>query len=291
MACDKIVGRCLAGISSTFNRVGERDGSLRRAKWKQRQMTLSQPQVVNEAVFEFIDAVHDAPTFGDVNTLFRRLIRSWGFDRWNCVQLSSSAAGFRQALRRSFGQPNAAFQREYKEGGFVFRDPAAREVMRRPSAFWWSEVATKPGLSKSETEVFHLAREFGGNEGLTVPIRFPDGSVWACVLIGEAPEKSQQIADAGQIASQFYAGRALFLRDLQRRELAPAGRLTDRQRKLVQLVRFGNTQTDVARMTGLSESTVNNELAEARKRLDCTTIAELVAEALLNGEIDSEASS
>ncbi len=242
----------------------------------------------NEAVFEFINAVHDAPTFGAVNVLFRRLITRWGFERWNCIQISSSAGVIRHPLRRWFGEPNLAFQRRYKEAGHIHRDPAIPEVFRRTSAFWWSDIAADPKITADQRIVFDEASDFGGKEGLTVPIRFPDGSLWACVLIGEAPEKKQSIADMGQIASQFYAGRSLYLREMQKRELAPAGRLTERQRQLVQLVRFGNTQADVAMITGLSESTVNNTLADARRRLECNTIAELVAEALLNGEIDAE---
>jgi DNA-binding CsgD family transcriptional regulator len=251
-------------------------------------MSATQSTAEKQAVFDFIDAVHAAPTFGEVNRLFRRLIAGWGFDRWNCVQVSTSPGLIRQPLRRAFGEPNVAFHQRYREARHIYRDPAVPEVLKRTAAFWWSDVAADPKLSKDQLLVFEEAKEFGAVDGLTVPIRFPDGTVWACLLVGEGPSKTQAVADMGQIAAQFYAGRALYLRDLQKRELAPAGRLTDRQRKLVELLRFGNTQTDIAKMTGLSESTVNNELADARKRLNCSTIAELVAEALLNGEIDTE---
>lgn len=251
-------------------------------------MSAPQSSLDQKAVFDFIDAVHAAPTFGEVNRLFRRLIAGWGFERWNCVQVSSAAGLIRQPLRRAFGEPNAAFHQRYREALHIYRDPAVPEVLKRTAAFWWSDVAADPKLTKDQLRVFEEAKEFGGGDGLTVPIRFPDGTIWACVLVGQGPMKTQAVADMGQIAAQFYAGRALYLRDLQRRELAPSGRLTDRQRHLVELLRFGNTQTDIAKMRGLSESTVNNELAEARARLGCCTIAELVAEALLNGEIDAE---
>ena len=62
--------------------------------------------------------------------------------------------------------------------------------------------------------------------------------------------------------------------------------LTNRQREIVSLLRHGNTQAQCARLLNLSTSTIFNQINEAKERMNCRTVAELVAESMLQGEID-----
>lgn len=238
-----------------------------------------------DSVFNFVDEAQTSNTVGELNANFRRLIQPWGFEGWGCIQVSSAPSAIKAPLMRMFGEINAEWVKRYLEAQHIGYDTAAREVMRQTAPFWWSEITQPKQITKRQRLVYDEADSFGLSEGLAVPVRFPDGSVWSVMLYGRKIDDMPHLKEMAFLAGQYYAGRGLYLGDRSRATVALASRLTDRQRQVVELLRFGTTQTDAARVMGVSESTVNNLVTEAKDRLGARTTAELVAEALLSGEI------
>ena len=238
-------------------------------------------------IFDFVGDCNNSRTIGELNRAFHRLvIDSWGFDNWMCIRISQRPTAIVHPLNKVFGEARADWINRYKEARHIQVDAAAHEIVASGKPFWWSDFLTERKLEKKALLVFREAAEFRMSEGLAIPIRFPDGSVWSCCLTGERPEKTQDVKEAAEIVAQFYAGRGGHLRDeISVRKPELACRLTDRQRQIVEFLRYGKTQEEIAKILGLSSSTVYNLLAEARNRLGVATTTELVAEALLSGEI------
>ena len=238
-----------------------------------------------DEVFEFIDRSHHLQTVAELNRQFRELVEQWGFDGWGCIQVSAAPGSIKAPLMRIFGELNADWVDRYLEAQHIEYDTAAHEVMRRTKPFWWTEILQKE-IEKRQQQVYGEAAEFGLNQGLAVPIRFPDGSIWSVMLYGrKVNEDLPHLKELAFLASQYYAGRGLFLGERAASPVPLASRLTDRQREVVEWLRFGKTQNEIAKILGRSESTVNNLVVEAKDRLNAATAAELVAEAMVRGEI------
>lgn len=238
-------------------------------------------------IFDFVDKVKDIETIVELNREFGKLIASYGFDKWACLQVSTGIGHIKEPLRRFFGNPPLAWLERYKKNGYIKHDVAAHHVMIRTEPFWWSDIIDECHLEKVQRLVFEEAREFGMKSGLAIPIRFPDGSVWSCLLTSEHPDESDEIKYAMYLAAQFYASRGMFLKDTKPIMLNLNSRLTRRQREVVEILRKGYTQRQVGEFLGLSESTIFNMTNEAKERMGCKTIAELVAECILCGEIET----
>jgi LuxR family quorum sensing-dependent transcriptional regulator len=243
-----------------------------------------------ERVFDFIDGVHGIQTMSELNQNFRKIIERWGFDGWGCIQVSDSPAEIKAPLMRIFGELNQDWVARYMEANHIDFDTAAHEVMKRTRPFWWSEITHPRLVTKRQSRVYDEAGDFGLNKGLAIPVRFPDGSVWSVMLYGRKVEdEAPRIKELLFLAAQYYAGHGMHLGDKARSPVKLASHLTERQRQVTQMLRFGSTQLQIARVLGLSESTINNLVNEAKDRLSAHTTAELVAEALLRGEIPGNA--
>lgn len=240
-----------------------------------------------DVIFDFVSRCGETRTISELNRAFRTLvIDHWGFESWMCIQISQRPAAIVHPLNKVFGEARTDWISRYREARHIHVDAAAHEIVASGRPFWWSDFRRDRPLSKAALHVFEEAADFRMTEGLAIPVRFPDGSVWSCCMTGQNPEKSQDVRDAAEIVAQFYAGRGAHLRDeIAARKPVLAFRLTERQREIVEFLRYGRTQEEVGRLLGLSASTVQNLLAEARQRLGVATTTELVAEALLNGEI------
>lgn len=238
-------------------------------------------------VFDFVDHAKDMETIVELNREFGKLIGAFGFDKWACLQVSTGIGNIREPLRRFFGNPPLAWLERYKKAGFIKHDIAAHQVMLRTDPFWWSEIIDECHLEKVQQLVFDEAMEFGMVSGLAIPVRFPDGSVWSCLLTSEHKEESDEVKYAMYLAAQFYASRGMFLKETKPILLNTSGRITRRQREILEILRKGYTQRQAGQFLGLSESTIFNMINEAKERMGCKTVAELVAECILCGEIES----
>jgi len=238
-----------------------------------------------DAVYDFVGRAQSLSTVADLNLHFRKLIERWGFDGWGCIQVSSAPSAIKAPLLRMFGEINKDWVERYLGAGHINFDTAAHEVMRRNDPFWWTEIADPRKITRRQKLVYDEATDFGLNKGLAIPVRFPDGSIWSVMLYGRNVEEVPHLKEMAFLAAQYYAGRGMYLGDRAQTPVTLASRLTDRQREIVEMLRFGSSQLQIAKRLGLSESTINNQVDEAKDRLGAKTPAELVAEALLTGEI------
>ncbi len=69
----------------------------------------------------------------------------------------------------------------------------------------------------------------------------------------------------------------------------PAGRLTSRQREIVQLIAEGNTNAEIAATLGLSQKTIETHRADVMKRLEIHDVAGLVRYAIRAGLVPADA--
>jgi LuxR family transcriptional regulator, quorum-sensing system regulator BjaR1 len=226
-------------------------------------------------LFEFLDDARDAVSMTSLDTAFSKLISEWGFDRWTATPISSAVRSSVKPFEIVFGKPSKEWSARYRERGYFRHDAVLSHLMRTNDAVWWTRFSKEARLSHEERMLFDESREFGVAEGLTAPVRLPDGSVWVCALTGEDPNPRHDVADAARYAAERYILQALELRRPIQQELRGLS-VTPGQAEIIELLARGHTLREAASALGIRPSTAYNQIADAKRRVMVKTTAELV---------------
>ena len=188
--------------------------------------------------------------------------------------------------------PGAIDVRDYAEGAEqriisecrYRRDPVMRGCLFADSAFLWSELPDIITLDNQDRVVLELGRREGLNEGITVPCGKLGHRLGSCTFAGF---RSLRMAELALAPAQMF-GIFAFQRARRLAGLHPPGplpRLAARYRDCVVLAGHGLKNKVIAGRLGLSEDTVESYLRDARRQFAARDRTELVAAALLAGEI------
>jgi LuxR family transcriptional regulator, quorum-sensing system regulator BjaR1 len=235
-------------------------------------------------VQEFTGRAGAATSVSEINHAFGQMVETWGFETFVAIQISSNQLGLRAPLVRSFGKPNVLWLNRYKQAGYIRRDPAVVNLMKSTNPFWWSEIQSNH-LELDQKMIFGEAEDLGIVHGLVVPVRLPDGSVWSCGLGASHIDESEELKIAAVVAANYYVGRGVLLQSRADEYVDLAYRLTKRQREVVTLLAKGFSCHEIGNKLGTSERTVAHQVEDAKRRLNARTLAAVVSEAILQGEI------
>lgn len=163
-------------------------------------------------------------------------------------------------------------------------DPVIRRARLDHDLFGWASGAAAPGGTKDQRRFFEEAVSFGIRCGVTIPIRGGFGRMAAFTLAsddrGLNPERL--IATSGQILRLVGLH---FHTHLVARQLVAEVPLVDpvlghRERQCLAWAARGKTVSESALLLGISPRTVAFHLENAKRKLDATSIAQCVAEAI-----------
>lgn len=231
--------------------------------------------VVAVRLFEFLEEARDAVSMPALDAAFLKLIDTWGFDRWTATPISSAVRSNVRPFEVVFGKPSREWSARYRERGYFRHDAVLSHLMRTNDAVWWTRFSKEARLSHEERMLFEESRAFGVAEGLTAPVRLPDGSVWVCALTGEDPDMRPDVADAAKFASERYILQAMELRLPVEPEIRGLS-VTAGQAEIIELLSRGHTLREAADALGIRPSTAYNQIADAKRRVMVKTTAELV---------------
>ncbi|MBY8823263.1 LuxR family transcriptional regulator [Sphingomonas colocasiae] len=164
-------------------------------------------------------------------------------------------------------------------------DPVRQAAARRVGGFGWRELPRLVTLEPCQRAMMSEACDIGLGEGFTVPLHAPGMRVASCSFVCPPGEPLPRHAlPAAECLAYLAFGAAHRL--LGVRWSRP--RLTARQRQCVALVSQGKTDWEIGVILGLSEETVGKYLDAARMRFGVARRTQLVAAALVAGEIGAD---
>ena len=172
----------------------------------------------------------------------------------------------------------------YTRRNFLAADFGVAEARRRLAPFLWSEALAERQLSRAEAELWQTAKEWGWEDGLSVPIHGP-GGYFALTTMGGAgftmtPQlraAMHRLAFAAHERCRHLAGAAL---------VAPApASLTGRELECLRWVASGKTDWEIAQILGVAATTVKTHVDQARVELNARTRPQAVARMVLSGLI------
>lgn len=163
-------------------------------------------------------------------------------------------------------------------------DPVHRASHLTSVGFSWSKLPEMISLSAKDENILAAARREGIGEGFTVPAHVPGevhGSCsFACRTGEPLPHDHLPLL---QLVGAFSFEAARRIRRV--RDIAPAPRLTDRQRECVVWAARGKSDWEIARILGVSHETVIQHLKQARERYGVAKRTLLTVHALFDGTI------
>jgi DNA-binding CsgD family transcriptional regulator len=232
----------------------------------------------------FIDSCERAPG-EDLGIVFRLALERLGFRYFLCCSHVDP-------LRPPDG---AVILQNYPEAWVeVFSSRKLHEICpvflhaeRNALPFFWDSAVFRAHLTPPQRDVMAEAGTFGLAHGYTVPIHLP----WTR---GALRASCSVVPGDGSVHARSYFAvqlMALYLYDAASRQLGQLdgtrGRITlsVRERQCLELAAQGKSDWVIARVLGLSESTVHKYIERAKRRLGVTTRVQAIVEALRDKQI------
>lgn len=164
------------------------------------------------------------------------------------------------------------------------RDPVMRGCLFADSAFLWSELGDIITLDHQDRIALELGQREGLNEGITVPCAKLGHCLGSCTFAGvKSARRAELVLGPAQMFGIFAFQRARRLAGSAKP--GPLPRLEPRYRDCVVLAGQGLRDKVIAHRLGLTVRTVESYMRDARRLFAARDRTELVAAALLAGEI------
>lgn len=231
----------------------------------------------------FAELARDAGSFDRLSGLIEDITREMGFRHFILGHHFDSTVG----------RKNAIVLHNYPDGWAEYftahrlheNDPALRASERSQIAFRWSAVPSMIKFTAKDRRIMEDAAKHGLSDGCTVPFQKPGelpGSVSFATPKNDIDDQMLLFAQViGSLA--FESARKIGLEEsgITRSEV----KLTERQRECLILAARGHTDSEIARILGISEETATLHLKTARERYGVSKRLPLAIRALYDGQI------
>jgi LuxR family quorum sensing-dependent transcriptional regulator len=247
-------------------------------------MSITDRQVVANAMFDFITESARARDNNEVLACLNTAAKSFGMDCYaiSGIPLPSERIDPYFMLN---AWPDGWFER-YVQQNYVHVDPVIYRTKMSSEAFVWSEALAGKPVSRAAKRVMNEATEFGMFDGYSVPLHSVGGFQAIVTFGARKVELSAEQRGALHIIS-IYAHNRLrsFLDDGSERNAAAVAKVTPREREVILWCAAGKTNWEIGQILGISEKTVQHEIASASRKLNSVNRAQLIAESIRLGII------
>ncbi|MDH4415450.1 MAG: LuxR family transcriptional regulator [Rhizobium sp.] len=245
---------------------------------------MSDRQATANAMFDFITESSRARDNDEVLDCLGKVAKAFGMD---CYAISGIPLPT-ERIDPYFmlnAWPKGWFER-YVEENYVHVDPVIYRTKMSNEAFVWSEALADKPISRTARRVMNEATEFGMLDGYSVPLHSVGGFQAIVTFGARKVELSNEQRGALHIVS-IYAHNRLraFLTDGGERSAASAAKVTPREREVILWCSAGKTNWEIGQILGISEKTVQHEIASAIRKLNSVNRAQLIAESIRLGII------
>jgi LuxR family transcriptional regulator, quorum-sensing system regulator BjaR1 len=249
-----------------------------------------------------LNALEGCASVTEIRTIFQRIIEDYGF----------SSFGFMDASHPWEDDPllvsthSTDWIDTYRAENFISTDPCLALARRTNLPFHWGSVPLPPVTGKRKpgaVRTMEAARDFGVNEGLTIPVHYNDalGRRYSsvCALFWKDPAKrfyanlrhnsvqlhvillylAQKIVDLHAVEIGAYTRTSLF----REFHISP---LTDREREVLKWAGMGKTSDETAVILNVSRKTVEAHIQSATIKLGATNKTQATVQAVYRGLID-----
>lgn len=236
---------------------------------------------VEHSFQEFIDAIQTTEDEIAFERIATRIAGRLGFRWFAYLRLSDDVPILMSSYPRSWTN-------RYFDLGYQQIDPVVRRARQERALFSWDGSAPKAAGSREQRSFFEEAMTFGIKSGVTVPIRGGFGRVAAFTVATDEPiapveRLLKESADILQLVGLYFHAHVAARVQTGANTCKIAVVLTQRERQCLAWVARGKTTADISVLIGITPRTVAFHLERARQKLNASSIAQCVAEAMRRG--------
>ena len=238
-------------------------------------------------ISEFIQRSGAARCARDLFALTEHAAGELGFDR-----IAYGALAGRELYGQSDTPPPAVllnypwdWQERYFKRGYQNVDPVVLYSASIAVPYAWDDVPKFLSIDGQQRLLFNEAAEAGLNNGLTVPLLGPAGSLAVVSFASSQPIKEAPVhlERLHVIAAQFHVAYLDLLQVGQR--AGPRPILSGRERECLKWIARGKSSWDIGRILSISEYTVNYHVRKALRKLETSSRTVAVVKAIRLGLI------
>lgn len=241
-------------------------------------------QQAANVMFDFITAMTAANDADAIIHDLSKVSKSFGLD---CFAISGIPLPGEKIDRYVLlsAWPEGWFER-YVAEDYVHIDPVIYQSKISDGAFVWSEELGGKPIRREAKKLMNEASEFRMLDGYSVPLHMP-GALQAIVTFGaEKIDLSAEAKGILHIVAIYAHNRLRALLEQQ----SGAGKkdvpyITQHERDVIRWCAEGKTNWEIGQILGRSEKTVQHELHNAQRKMNCVNRAQLIAEAIRIGLI------
>jgi LuxR family transcriptional activator of conjugal transfer of Ti plasmids len=230
---------------------------------------------------EFTDAIQTAEDEIGFERIAKRISVRLGFRWFAYLHLSDNTPMLMSSYPKSWTD-------RYFDLGYQQIDPVVRRARQENALFSWGSSVPKQTGTCEQRRFFDEALSFGIKSGVTVPVRGGFGRMAAFTMATDEPAASVErlVNDCSDVLQliglYFHAHVTVKVRTGVSRPEGE-GILTQRERQCLAWATRGKTVADTAILIGISPRTVVFHVEKARQKLNASSIAQCVAEAIRRG--------
>lgn len=257
---------------------------LNRFKQRVAGATMLRRQTTANAMFDFISMCGQANSKAEVLDGLEVAAKAFGMDCYAIAGIPLPNERLDPYMMLN-AWPNEWFER-YVSQNYVHVDPVIHRTRMSDEAFVWSEALRDAPLSRASRRVMDEATNFGMMDGYSVPLHSVGGFQAIVTFGARKVDLSDEQRGALQMVA-IYAHNKLraFLIEPDVSRMSAALKVTPREREVILWCAAGKTNWEIGQILGISEKTVQHELASACRRLNSVNRAQLIAEAIRLGII------
>jgi LuxR family transcriptional regulator, quorum-sensing system regulator BjaR1 len=228
----------------------------------------------------FINHLDQMEGVSDLVGAYQTLVSRVGFDSFAVIDASIAPRAPEERLWASTWPE--AWLRHWTDRGYVDIDPVVCQLRRRGYPLRWSEAAM--AANDAGLLVLDEAREFGLEEGFSVPIHDRDGGLVIVSTAGTQRDVSRTDQACLHFTSMYVHAKLKELRGRNPDGMLQA-RLTVRERECLEWVAEGKTDWEIGEILSIAESTANAHIERAKRKYGVRTRIQAVVTAIARGDI------
>ncbi len=234
-----------------------------------------------DQTLRYIHKVNRAQTPTEVCSALLETVAEFGFEQIlaGTIPIPGSSKKQQEAHVLLHRWPQEWWDR-YFSRGYLFVDPAIKQVLSGFDPFLWSELTPMCRGDPAAVRVMNEAGDFRLRAGFTVPLYTLDGEVAGFSLAGERVELPPEKRGMIQLIATFALGRILIL------EEPPKEPLSQRERDVLRWAAEGKSEWEIGAILGVSEHMADKAMRSIRVKLRTASRTHAVAKAIRLGLID-----
>ena len=249
------------------------------------------------------NAIEACQTVDELRLVFQRIIENYGFSTYGFIDASNPWENDPLLVSTH----SAAWIDTYRSENFLATDPCLSAALRSNTPFNWGSVPLPPVTGKRKpgaVKTMEAARDFGINEGLTIPFHYNDAlgrryaSVCALFWKDGVAAFFSNIRSHGISLHFLLIYFAQKMVDLHAAQINATSRkqmfveesdkhpLTDREKEVLKWAGMGKTSDETATILNCSRKTVENHIRSAMIKLGTSNKTHAAVQAVYRGLIN-----